>query len=54
MLNNLLSFRFYELDVTLSLGENLENRTVVEYPTFYIIMKEHTDMFEIIDSGEYH
>lgn len=44
--------KFYELDVTLSLGENLENRTVVEYPTFYIIMKEHTDMFEIIDSDE--
>jgi hypothetical protein len=50
-LNN-RSFRFYDLDVTLSLRENFENKTIVEYPTFYVITKEHSSMFDIIDSGK--
>ncbi|XP_011302402.1 box C/D snoRNA protein 1 [Fopius arisanus] len=42
--------RFYELDITDSLKENLANKTIIEFPTIYITLKDHADMFEIIDS----
>ena len=44
--------KFYDLDLTLTLKENLENKTIVEFPTFYVIMKDHSDMYEIIDTDE--
>lgn len=44
--------RFYELDLNLTLQENLKNKTVIEFPIMYIAFKDHSDMFEIIDSGE--
>lgn len=45
-------FRFYELDLTLSLQENLKNKTIIEFPIIYVVLKNHSDMFEIIDSGK--
>lgn len=45
--------RFYELDVRLSLKENLENKTIIEFPTIYIILNDHSYMYEIIDTGMY-
>ncbi|XP_054007395.1 box C/D snoRNA protein 1 [Hylaeus anthracinus] len=42
--------RFYELDITLTLKENLENKTIIEFPTIYVIPKDHSDMYEIIDT----
>ncbi|XP_014210716.1 box C/D snoRNA protein 1 [Copidosoma floridanum] len=44
--------RFYELDLTQSIQENLKNKTIIEYPIIYVVLKDHTDMFEIIDSDE--
>ncbi|GAB1859554.1 Zinc finger HIT domain-containing protein 6 [Camponotus japonicus] len=44
--------KFYELDLTLTLQENLENKTIVEFPTLYVIMKDHSNMYEIIDTDE--
>ncbi|XP_015599181.1 box C/D snoRNA protein 1 [Cephus cinctus] len=44
--------RFYELDVTLTLKENLEKKTIIEFPTLYVILRDHLDMYEIIDSDE--
>lgn len=44
--------RFYDLDLTLTLRENLENKTIVEFPTLHVVMKDHSDMYEIIDSDE--
>lgn len=45
-------YRFYNLDLTLTLKENLENKTIVEFPTLYVIMKDHSDIYEIIDTGK--
>ena len=44
--------RFYELDIRLSLKENLENKTIIEFPTIYIILKDHSYMYEIIDTDD--
>ncbi|KAF7995135.1 hypothetical protein HCN44_004607 [Aphidius gifuensis] len=40
------------LDVTSSLRENLSKKTIIEYPTIYLVLKDHSDMYEIIDSDE--
>lgn len=50
---NCYFFRFYELDFTLTLKENLENKTIIEFPTLYVILKNHIDMYEIIDTGTF-
>lgn len=47
-----LHFRFYELDVTQSLQENFKSKTIIEYPIIYVIQKDHSDMFEVIESGK--
>ncbi|KAG7208274.1 hypothetical protein KM043_014517 [Ampulex compressa] len=44
--------RFHELDVTLSIKENLENKTIIEFPTLYVILKDHIDMYEILHSDD--
>ncbi|KAL6255336.1 hypothetical protein P5V15_013675 [Pogonomyrmex californicus] len=44
--------RYYDLDLTLTLKENLENKTVLEFPTLHVIMKDHTNIYEIIDTDE--
>ncbi|XP_051159051.1 uncharacterized protein LOC127280208 isoform X2 [Leptopilina boulardi] len=46
------SSRFYELDLNLTLAENLEQKSVIEFPTFYVILKSHSDMYEMIDSDD--
>nr|XP_033327640.1 box C/D snoRNA protein 1 [Megalopta genalis] len=44
--------KFHELDVTLSLQKNLENKTIIEFPTIYVILKDHSDIYEIIDTDD--
>ncbi|XP_029052037.2 box C/D snoRNA protein 1 [Osmia bicornis bicornis] len=44
--------RFYELDVTCTLQENLENKTIIEFPTIYVILKDHSFAYEIIDTDD--
>ncbi|XP_020290607.1 box C/D snoRNA protein 1 [Pseudomyrmex gracilis] len=44
--------KFYELDLELTLRENLEDKIIVEFPTLHVIMKDHVNMYEIIDSDE--
>lgn len=44
--------RFYELDVTLTLKENLENKTIIEFPIVYVILKDHSYMYDIIDTDD--
>ena len=45
------SSRFYQLDYTLSLAKNFAKKTIIEFPTIYVILKDHSDMYEIVDSG---
>jgi len=42
------------LDLTLTLKENLENKTIVEYPILHVITKDHSNIYEIIDTGTYY
>ncbi|XP_015126846.1 box C/D snoRNA protein 1 isoform X2 [Diachasma alloeum] len=44
--------RFYQLDVTESLKENLANKTIIEFPIIYIALNDHAHIFETIDSDE--
>lgn len=45
--------KFFELDYTLSIKENLVNRLIIEYPTIHVVLKEHAAGYDIIDSGIY-
>lgn len=44
--------KFHELDITLTLKENFENKVIIEFPIIYIILKDHSDMYEIIDTDD--
>ncbi|XP_017755625.1 PREDICTED: box C/D snoRNA protein 1 [Eufriesea mexicana] len=44
--------KFYELDITLSLKENLENKVIIEFPVIYVTLKDHSYMYEIVDTDD--
>ncbi|XP_019533845.3 box C/D snoRNA protein 1 [Aedes albopictus] len=44
--------RFFELKPKKSLKENLKGKTIVEYPVIYVIFKEASDGFDVIESDE--
>ena len=44
--------QYFELDLTSSVKENLKNKVIVEYPTFYVVKAEHVGCYSIIDSGK--
>lgn len=48
------SSKFYILDHTLSIAENLKNKCIIEFPIFYVIFNYEKDMFDIeyTDVGE--
>lgn len=43
--------KFFEVDVADSVKENLRGKIIVEYPTFYVVLKEHADIFNTVDAG---
>lgn len=45
--------KYYEVDLTENVRDNLRNKTIVEYPTFYVVLKEHASIFNLIDAGMY-
>ncbi|XP_058832955.1 box C/D snoRNA protein 1 [Topomyia yanbarensis] len=44
--------RFFELKPKQSLKENLQGKTIVEYPVIYVIFKEASDGFDVIESDD--
>ncbi|CAH1126376.1 unnamed protein product [Ceutorhynchus assimilis] len=44
--------KFYELDYTLSLKENLAKKLIIEYPTIHVMLKDHGNGYAVIDSDE--
>lgn len=46
--------RFHQLDSSLSLKDNLKEKTVIEFPTIYVVLKDHKDAFDILGPGESH
>jgi len=47
-----LGTRFYQLDSSLTLKDNLKEKTVIEFPTIYVVLKDHKDAFDILGPGE--
>lgn len=45
--------RFFELDSEKSLCENLVGKTIVEFPTVYVVYDDVIKEFDLIDSGEF-
>lgn len=43
--------KFFELDATESLGENLSGKCIVEFPIIFVVLKDHAYNFEIITPG---
>lgn len=44
--------RYYHLDVGESLKENLEGKTIIEFPTIHVIFNHNRNMYNIIDTGK--
>lgn len=44
--------QFFELDPHESLRENLKRKTIIEYPTIYVVKKHNKHMFNIVDVEE--
>ncbi|XP_030754691.1 box C/D snoRNA protein 1 [Sitophilus oryzae] len=44
--------KFYDIDSGMSLKECLAKKLIIEYPTIYVLLKEHSTGFDIIDSDE--
>lgn len=43
--------KFFELDPTESLAENLSGKCIVEFPIVFVVLKDHAYNFEIITPG---
>ncbi|XP_052871847.1 box C/D snoRNA protein 1 [Anopheles cruzii] len=44
--------RFFPLDVNSTIRECLAGKTVVEYPTIYVVFKDRLDEFNVVDSDD--
>ncbi|XP_075226555.1 box C/D snoRNA protein 1 [Lycorma delicatula] len=44
--------RFYELDLRSSFRENFVNKVIVEFPTIYVLLKDHKQCYDIITPEE--
>lgn len=43
--------KFFELDPTDSLAENLSGKCIVEFPIIFVVLKDHAYNFEIVTPG---
>lgn len=44
--------KFYELNPLTSLKDNLKNKIIIEYPIIHVVLKEHLNSYDILDSGK--
>ncbi|KAK5650924.1 hypothetical protein RI129_001953 [Pyrocoelia pectoralis] len=44
--------KYYELDPFENLRDNLRNKIIIEYPTVYVVLKEHLHLYDVIESDE--
>lgn len=44
--------KYYELDISKSLQDNLKNKTIIEHPIIYVVFSENVYSSTIIDSGK--
>lgn len=45
--------RFFAMDVSKTLLENLKGKTIVEYPVIHVIFESDLDKYDVINTGEY-
>ncbi|KAI4501267.1 hypothetical protein M0802_003640 [Mischocyttarus mexicanus] len=43
---------YNELDISLTLRENFENKTIIEFPRLYVVLKNHIDEYKIVKSDD--
>ncbi|KAK4883437.1 hypothetical protein RN001_006756 [Aquatica leii] len=44
--------KFYELDPLESLKDNLRNKVIIEFPVIHVVLKEHSHLYDVLDSDE--
>ena len=44
--------KYHELDASLTLKENLTRKSVIEFPTIFVVLKDHKHSFDILTPGE--
>lgn len=44
--------KFFEVDPSLTVGECLKKKIIIEYPTIHIVLKDHDCGYDVIDSGK--
>ncbi|KAL1488390.1 hypothetical protein ABEB36_014864 [Hypothenemus hampei] len=44
--------KFYEMDCSLSIKENLAKKLIIEYPTIHVLLKGHEGCYDVIDSDD--
>lgn len=45
--------KFYDVDINSTLKETLHHKTIIEYPTFHVVLKDHGSTHDVISSGKY-
>lgn len=46
-----LFYRYFSLDVNQTLKECLAGKTIIEFPTFHVVLPDKTDMYVVQDSS---
>lgn len=44
--------KYHEVDVSDTIKETLYSKVIIEYPTFFVVLKDHSNFYDIIDSGK--
>ena len=44
--------RYHSLTSSLSIADNLNNKTVIEYPSIHVVLPGHTGNYQLLDQGE--
>lgn len=45
--------KFHELDANESLRKNLENKIIIEFPVIYVVLKDHSHIYDLVDTGNF-
>lgn len=46
--------RFYPMDLSKTLQENLQGKTLIEYPVVYAVLKLNVQQYDVINDGKWH
>lgn len=49
---NVKNGKYYELDLSQSLKENLKGKVIIEFPIIHVVLKGHESLYSIVDSSD--